>query len=219
MPAVLFGSASTLVDTSELQRQAFNQAFAEHGLDWDWDRDSYQRMLRTSGGVDRIAAYAGSVGSSVDAPSVHATKSRIFQESLAGSSPQLRPGVAQVISEARENGYRVGFVATTSPANVAALFTALRPNLRRQDLDVVIDGSAAVPGKDEAYRLAVRQLAEQPTACVAVEDNVPGVEAAVAAGLTCVAFPNANTTGHDFPAAGPPVDHLDFADLRRLVQE
>ena len=39
MPAILFGSISTVADTSELQREAFNQAFAEHGLDWRWDRD------------------------------------------------------------------------------------------------------------------------------------------------------------------------------------
>lgn len=33
MPAILLRSISTLADTSELQRQAFNQAFAQHGLD------------------------------------------------------------------------------------------------------------------------------------------------------------------------------------------
>ena len=36
MSAILFGSISTIADTSELQRQAFNQAFKAHGLDWDW---------------------------------------------------------------------------------------------------------------------------------------------------------------------------------------
>tara|TARA_B110000503_G_scaffold47893_1_gene77939 strand:+ start:1294 stop:1407 length:114 start_codon:yes stop_codon:yes gene_type:complete len=33
--AVFFGSIGTLVETSDLQRRAFNQAFAEAGLDWD----------------------------------------------------------------------------------------------------------------------------------------------------------------------------------------
>jgi hypothetical protein len=36
---ILFGSISTVADTSELQREAFNAAFAEHGLDWRWDPD------------------------------------------------------------------------------------------------------------------------------------------------------------------------------------
>jgi hypothetical protein len=34
MSAILFGSISTLADTSELQRRAFNEAFSAHGLDW-----------------------------------------------------------------------------------------------------------------------------------------------------------------------------------------
>lgn len=50
MSAVLFGSISTIADTSELQRQAFNQAFRIHGLDWDWNREDYRGMLAASGG-------------------------------------------------------------------------------------------------------------------------------------------------------------------------
>ncbi len=49
MPAVLFGSISTIVDTSELQREAFNQAFKAHGRKWTWKRDTYQAMLDSSG--------------------------------------------------------------------------------------------------------------------------------------------------------------------------
>ena len=45
MTSVLFGSISTVADTSELQRQAFNDAFAEHGLGWTWERAEYRRML------------------------------------------------------------------------------------------------------------------------------------------------------------------------------
>ena len=92
MPAILFGSISTVADTSELQRESFNQAFAEHGLDWRWDRDDYVAMLDRSGGQSRIAAYAESVGATVDAAAIHGTKSRIFRESLAGGGVSARPG-------------------------------------------------------------------------------------------------------------------------------
>ena len=39
MTAALFGSIGTVVDTSEIQRESFNRAFAEHGLSWSWGRD------------------------------------------------------------------------------------------------------------------------------------------------------------------------------------
>ena len=58
MTAVLFGSISTLADTSEVQRTAFNEAFAEHGVDWHWDREECAALLETAGGRNRVAGYA-----------------------------------------------------------------------------------------------------------------------------------------------------------------
>ena len=41
MKALLFGSIGVIAETSELQRQAYNMAFAEHGLDWYWNVANY----------------------------------------------------------------------------------------------------------------------------------------------------------------------------------
>ncbi len=60
MSAILFGSISTLVDSSELQRRAFNEAFEAHGLDWQWSQPDYVAMLESNGGAQRIADYAES---------------------------------------------------------------------------------------------------------------------------------------------------------------
>lgn len=214
MPAVLFGSLSTVADTSELQRDAFNRAFAAHGLDWHWEREDYRALLQGNGGADRIADHAERRGEQVDAAAVHATKSKLFRESLAAARLAPRPGVRETIAAARERGWAVGLVTTTSPANVAALLDALAPGIRAGDFDVIVDAdSVARPKPDpDAYALAVDRLDEQPGACVAVEDNRGGVAAAAAAGVPCVAFPNANTAGHDFGDALV-VERLDLADL------
>jgi hypothetical protein len=50
MSAILFGSISTLADTSELHRQTFDRAFKADGLDWYWHREEYLAMLENSGG-------------------------------------------------------------------------------------------------------------------------------------------------------------------------
>ena len=214
MSAILFGSISTVADTSELQRAAFNRAFAEHGLDWTWDRDDYRAMLATSGGSARVAEYGKTRGQAVDAQAVHATKSALFQKSLAGAATP-RPGVVETIRQAKAAGVKVGLVTTTAPENVAALLDALGPDIGRDDFDVVVDsGQVEQPKPDAAaYAYALRQLGEDAAHAVAVEDNVDGVRAAVAADVTCVAFPNANTAGHDFPGAARVVDRLEFAEL------
>lgn len=220
MPTILFGSISTVADTSELQRQAFNQAFGAHGLDWNWEREDYRAMLGQSGGQSRIAKYATSRGEIVDAQAVHATKSQLFQQNMASSELEPRPGVLDTIKVAKSNGWKVALVTTTSRANVAALLDALSPKIRREDFDVIVDSSSVATPKPHkaAYAFALEHLDEAPDACVAIEDNADGVTAAVAAGVPCVAFPNENTAATEFPGATRHVDRLDAGALQQLTQ-
>lgn len=218
MPALLFGSLSTVADTSELQRAAFNQAFAEHGLDWHWEQADYRSMLSTSGGQDRISTYAESRAEEVDAHAVHATKSRVFQESMEQAQLSPRDGVAETIREAKSNGLQVALVTTTSAENIAALMQAL-PDIAATDFDLVLDAASVEQPKPagDAYALALSRLGVRAADSVAIEDNVGGVQAAVAGGVVCVAFPNVNTGGHDFASAKALVQRLDFAELRSLI--
>lgn len=219
MSAVLFGSISTLADTSELQREAFNQAFEAHGLDWRWDRDAYVALLERSGGADRIAAYAESVGEDVDAAAIHRSKSELFQRSLAAARLPARPGVVETIAGAKDSGVKVALVTTTSAENVASLIAALDPAIAAADFDVIVDASKVEQPKPDkaAYAFALERLGEEAADCVAIEDNLDGVDAARAADLECVAFPNANTAGHRFDNAGRQVDRLVFAELQSFI--
>jgi HAD superfamily hydrolase (TIGR01509 family) len=220
MSAILFGSISTVADTSELQRQAFNQAFAAHGLDWHWDREDYRASLVKSGGVNRIANYASERGETVDASAVHATKSDLFQRNLATVALEPRPGVVETIKAAKSGGWKLGLVTTTSVDNVTALLNALSSHIARQDFDLIVDSSLVEAPKPDksAYTFALRELGEEADSCIAIEDNADGVAAAVAAGVACVAFPNENTVTNDLTAADRSVDHLDAGELQQLVQ-
>lgn len=217
MPAILFGSISTVIDTSELQRRSFNDAFADHGLNWEWGVQEYRDLLTSNGGSARIADYADRRGDEVDAGAVHASKSAHFQDALTQQAPAPRPGVAETIAAARGAGWKVGLVTTTSADNLTALFAALEPAVTRADFDVVVDSGdvAATKPDPEAYSHALQVLDEQAGTCVAIEDNVGGLSSARAAGVRCVAFPNANTATHDFGDATR-LQELDFAELSTM---
>lgn len=219
MPAILFGSISTIADTSELQREAFNRAFAAHGLDWTWDREDYRGKLATSGGRTRIAQQGEALGLDVDADAVHETKSAIFQESLSSAALDPRPGVIDTIKEAKDQGWKVGLITTTSRDNIEALLAALTPQVQPDDFDVIVDSTNVDQPKPDgaAYAFALEALGETAARCVAIEDNLDGVRSAAAAGLRCVAFPNENTAQHDFTAAERSVDRLDPAGLQQLA--
>ena len=54
--ALLFGSIGTIIETSDIQRKSFNNAFKESGLNWYWDEIDYKNLLQKSGGAKRIGA-------------------------------------------------------------------------------------------------------------------------------------------------------------------
>lgn len=219
MSAILFGSISTLADTSELQRESFNKAFVTHNLGWTWSQQDYQAMLNTSGGADRITAYAQSRGEHIDADAVHATKSEIFQRDMATARVQPRPHVAQTITDATAAGMKVALVTTTSAQNITALLGALSPHVTAEMFDVIVDVTDVQQRKPagDAYQYALDTLGEHAAMCIAIEDNIEGVTAAHAAGVTCVAFPNQNTAGHDFTHADQRLDDVRLLDLTALL--
>lgn len=219
MSAILFGSISTIADTSELQRQAFNQAFQAHGLDWHWNREEYLTMLEKSGGQNRIADYADSMGQTVDAEEIHRSKSKFFQTSLTEAQIKPRIGVVETIQSAKSQGLKIAFVTTTAQKNISLLMAALQPSLQVNDFDLILnDSSVDHPKPDKAaYTFALEKLGEKPDNCIAIEDNLSGVESAIAAGLDCVAFPNENTAHHDFKRANYVVDRLGFEQLQKFI--
>ena len=76
--AVLFGSIGTLAETSDLQRDAFNEAFKISGLDWFWDEDIYRKLLSKSGGTSRINDYAKDTSIEIDGKKIRNLKTKIF---------------------------------------------------------------------------------------------------------------------------------------------
>ena len=214
--AIIFGSIGTLVETSEIQRDAFNEAFREAGLDWEWDRASYQEMLRAAGGRDRIGVYAKERGETVDAAALHARKTEIFDDRMRAEGLALRDGVSDVLDWGARTGTPVAFASTTSRANIDAMMDAV--DGLRDRLAFVADASMVerVKPDPEVYALACEKLGVLPEDCIGIEDTEVNLAAPRAAGLVAVAFPGANSGGQDFSAAALVTDRLDpaaFADL------
>ena len=122
MRAGLFGSIGALVETSEVQRAAFNAAFAEARRDWVLDRGTCNESLHPSGGRARIEAFARQASVKVDPAVLLGRKSEIFQQKLSEGEFSARPGVMETIDRAREPpDMKIALVTSTAHANVTAL--------------------------------------------------------------------------------------------------
>ena len=201
--AILFGSIGTLVETSELQRRAFNQAFSEAGLDWTWNPDEYKIMLKKSGGRNRINEYATYREIEVNAHELHLKKTKIFDNMMKEEGISLRPGVANLIGYAIDNNVHLAFVTSTSDANVDAIFMALNGQVNRNDFNFIgNDKMVSKPKPDsEIYLKALSNLKLNAKDCLAIEDTEVSMRSAINANIKCIAFPGAMALDNDFSAA------------------
>ena len=216
--AILFGSIGTLVETSELQRCSFNKAFAEAGLDWNWNSEEYQQLLAKSGGCDRIENYAIQRGIDVDVKQLHRQKTKIFDSLMAKETILLRPGVARLISYALDKSLLLAFVTNTSKVNIDAVFFALGDQIRRDDFsfignDTIVSNPKPSP---DIYLKALAEMHLDAQDCIAIEDTVISMQSALAASIRCIGFPGANTQGNDFSGAVLVTNQLSADDLAGL---
>lgn len=202
MKALFLGSISVLADTSEIQREAFNRAFHEAGLDWYWSQQEYRDMLTDSGGRDRIAEFAEEQGKKIDAAAMHQHKTKVFQAMLAEAELTLRPETERLLEEAKEREQKIAVVSTTAKESLDILIDRLGGRVAL-GLDLVLSAADGLTSKPDpaAYLHALKVLDLDAGNVQAIEDNKPGYDAARAAGISCLVYPNENTLLHDFGEA------------------
>jgi HAD superfamily hydrolase (TIGR01509 family) len=223
LKALLFDVDGTLADTErDGHRPAFNAAFREFGLDWDWGMDLYGQLLAVTGGKERMKYYVEQFRPDYAKPAdfddlvaeLHRAKTRHYTRMLAEGGIPLRPGVKRLLAEARDAGMILGVATTTTPENVTEL---LRHSLSEDGPDWfdVIAAGDIVPAKKPApdiYVWAMEQLGLRPEECLAFEDSENGIRASLGAGLRTVVTVNDYTRGHDFTGALAVLSDLGEAD-------
>ena len=216
--AIFFGSIGTLVETSDLQRRAFNQAFSEAGLDWNWSAEVYKHLLTKSGGRGRIQDFASQRGMDVDASQLHLRKTEIFDALMAQESLLLRPGIASVIVHAKAHNWPLAFVTSTSKANINAVFIALGDQIKRSDFSFVGNDTMVAKAKPnpDIYQKALSDLGLEAHDCMAIEDTAASMASALAAGIACIGFPGAFAEAQDFKGAVLVTDELSPNHLTAL---
>jgi HAD superfamily hydrolase (TIGR01509 family) len=218
LQAVLLDVDGTLADTEEIHRQAFNAAFAEAGLDWEWDRALYHDLLAVTGGKERIRYYLQRERPGFELPEaadefiagLHRRKTVFYIDALASGRVPLRPGVERLLRDIRAAGLRLAIVTTTTPDNITALLEHSFSEAAHDWFEVIAAGGV-VPSKKPApdiYEYALAELGLPPQACIAIEDSLNGLQSALAAGVATLVTVNPYTAQQDFTGAALVLDHL-----------
>lgn len=226
--AIIFDVDGTLADTEDGHRKSFNQAFTENGLDWNWDVALYDKLLKVTGGKERIKYYVENWLPDFKKPAdyegfvknLHAVKTGHYTAMLRGGSIPLRPGIKQLIRDASKAGIRLAIATTTTPENVSALLEVGLGKDWAKSFDANGCGDI-VPQKKPApdiYNWVLNELKLAPQDCIALEDSNNGLRSALAANIKTYITTNPYTAKQDFTGAAAVFDDLsDLVNFYRVT--
>jgi len=219
LKAIIFDVDGTLADTEDGHRESFNKAFAESGLDWNWDVALYDKLLKVTGGKERIKYFVETCQPDFTKPAdydgfvkdLHAVKTRHYNTMLREGHILLRPGITQLIGAARQRGIRLAIATTTSPENVATLLQQGFGADSERIFEVIGCGDI-VPHKKPApdiYFWVLEKMGLPAADCIALEDSENGLRSSLAAGIKTFITPNHYTRNQDFAGAAAVLSDLN----------
>jgi len=181
--AGIFDMDGVLTDSEPLINAAAIEMFREKGL---LVRPAdFQPFIGT--GEDRyIGGVAELYGFALDLP---AAKRRTYEIYLSLVPKELKafPGGAELVTRCRKSGLRVAVASSADRIKVAANLAQIRLPIETWDAVVTGENVALKKPAPDIFLTAAERLGVAAQACVVIEDAVNGIEAALSAGMRCVA--------------------------------
>src|SRR5919204_765718 len=181
---LLFDFDGLLVDTETPSRRAFEDLYRRHGHELPLDQ--WATLVGTLGAEFEPYSHLETLaGTALD--HVELDEWRRAREDELVDLEDLRPGVEELLEDARDLGLRTAIVSSSSDEWIARHLQRLG---RLDGWDAIVAANGDVTRAKPAptlYLDALAALGLESTEAIAFEDSPNGVTAAKAAGLYCVA--------------------------------
>ncbi|MFD5624803.1 MULTISPECIES: HAD family hydrolase [unclassified Streptomyces] len=183
--AVIFDLDGTLVDSEPNYFEASRRTLAEHGVtDFGWaDNESYVGISTQ----ETLALWKERYGLTVPLDALLADLNQRYLE-LARASTRVYPEMRKFVELLADAGVPTAVASGSSREAIEAILTGTG---LAGLLPTVVSSDEVAHGKPapDVFLEAARRLGAAPSDCVVLEDAAPGVAAAHAAGMRCLAVP------------------------------
>jgi len=202
-PAVVFDFNGTLSDDEHILFDIFSELFGAH-LGWAMTAKDYRDELLGRSDreiIERAVARHGR-GTQDEVTELMRLRHGLYKRRVAAHNP-IGSSAEQLVKLLADNQIPVGIVTGAQREDVLAV---LHDSPTGELVSVLIaeeDVSNPKP-HPEGFLAAARMLDRQPNDVLVFEDSVPGVQAALAAGMHCIAVGGVEP-GRDLRAAAPAI--------------
>ncbi|CAI5496255.1 unnamed protein product [Closterium sp. Naga37s-1] len=241
--ALVFDCDGVILESEDLHRRAYNAAFAHFAIRCpgekavvDWTTEFYDVLQnKIGGGKPKMRWYFNKNGwphsSFLPAPpatdaekdvlidTLQDWKTEKYQQMIGSGQVPVRPGVLELMDEARQRGLLVAVCSAATKSSVVFTLTSLLGKERFERLDCFLAGDDVPKKKPDPtiYKIAAQRLGVPPSSCLVVEDSVIGLQAALGAGMLCVITYTPSTKSQDFTGAVTAFDDLGGVSLDKLI--
>lgn len=125
-------------------------------------------------------------------------QNELFYENL--DKAKVFPDTLNLIKYLYKKGIPMAVTTSSGKEGTLLILKKLGIDYMFQEI-ITRDDCTKLKPDPSLYLLTVKRMGIDPEYCVAVEDTSIGVEAAINAGIKCIAIPNGLTSGQDFSKA------------------
>jgi beta-phosphoglucomutase len=213
--AVLFDVDGVLVDSYRAHFESWVRLYRELGHDYS-EEQFRAGFGRTSG--ENLQEWAAANGETWDAARIQELDDRkeaLYRDVICDQFVPI-PGASELLESLHAAGVRLGIGSSGPLENVQVVVDRLAG---ASHFEAVVTRVDVVHGKPDphVFRLGAERLGVPPAACAVIEDAVPGITAANAAGMASVGLVG-TTTREKLADADLIVDSLTELSPARIAQ-
>ena len=190
--AILFDFNGVIIDDEPQHCEALIATLGEYGC--ALDRETYYRDYLGFDDRECFRFAFGRAGLPLDEPALREAIERknAHYEQAVRASMRLVPGAADFIESAALDGFQLAIVSGALRREIELVLelAGLRPHFA--EIVAAEDVSACKPDP-QGFRRALAALDLPPNRCMVIEDSLPGLAAARAAGLRCAMLATSHT--------------------------